>query len=103
MAGPDVAQPGTAVAADDVPVLADGVVPLGFAQGSGYRRPPALVRRGDGQILQLTPLLYAVLVAVDGRRSYGDVAAEATRTSGRTLHEDDARSLVEGKLCPLGL
>ena len=28
-----------------------------------------LVRRGDGQTLQLTPLLYSVLEAVDGRRT----------------------------------
>ena len=27
--------------------------------GSGYREPPALARRGDGQVVQLTPLLYA--------------------------------------------
>ena len=27
--------------------------------GSGYREPPALVRRADGQTVQLTPLLYA--------------------------------------------
>ena len=36
--------------------------------GSGYREPPALARRGDGQTFQLTPLLYLVLSAVDGRR-----------------------------------
>ena len=29
--------------------------------GSGYREPPSLARRGDGQTFQLTPLLYLVL------------------------------------------
>ena len=47
--------------------------------GSGYREPPALVRRGDGQMLQLTPLLYAVLEAVDGRRTYDEIAEAVVR------------------------
>jgi putative peptide zinc metalloprotease protein len=91
------------VAAADVPVPADGVVALGAAQGSGYRRPPTLVRRGDGQVLQVTPLLYAVMAAIDGRRSYDEVAAEAGRVAGRTLHADDVRTLIDQKLRPLGL
>jgi putative peptide zinc metalloprotease protein len=93
----------TAVAAADVPVPADGVVALGAAQGSGYREPPALVRRGDGQMLQVTPLLSAVIEAVDGRRTYAEVAAEASRTAGRELHADDVQALVDQKLRPLGL
>ena len=36
-------------------------------QGSGYRTPPALARRADGQTVQLTPLLYATLAALDGQ------------------------------------
>lgn len=56
---PDAAS--AAPASVEVPALADGVQLLGPAQGSGYREPPALVRRADGQTIQLTPLLYAVL------------------------------------------
>ena len=52
----------------DAPTRVDGVELIGEMVGSGYRTPPALVRRGDGQVLQLTPLLYTVLNAVDGRR-----------------------------------
>ena len=51
----------------DAPARVDGVQLIGEMVGSGYRTPPALVRRGDGQVLQLTPLLYLVLNAVDGR------------------------------------
>ena len=60
--GQPSAGPGT-----EVPARADGVQLLGEVQGSGYRRPPALARRQDGQVVQLTPLLHQVLVAVDGR------------------------------------
>lgn len=50
----------------DAPIRVDGVQLLGEMGGSGYRTPPALVRRADGQVLQLSPLLYLVLNAVDG-------------------------------------
>ena len=58
----------------DVPIRADGVELIGEMVGSGYREPPALARRGDGQTFQLTPLLYLVLSTVDGRRGYDEVA-----------------------------
>src|SRR4051812_3668668 len=103
MAGPQLAQPSSTVAPVEVPHTADGVVLLGFSQGSGYRRPPALVRRGDGQVLQLTPLLYAVLAAIDGQRDYAQVAAHASEATGRGVHADDVRTLVDDRLRPLGL
>ena len=53
----------------DAPARVDDVQLLGAMVGSGYRTPPSLVRRGDGQTLQLTPLLYLVLDAIDGQRS----------------------------------
>jgi putative peptide zinc metalloprotease protein len=87
----------------DVPVLASGTHLFGAQPGSGYVTPPALVRRADGQVLQLTPLLYAVLEAIDGERDLDAVAATASRVSGRELHRDDVRMLVEDKLQPLGL
>src|SRR5688572_17296541 len=71
-------------------------------QGSGYRTPPALVRRADGQTVQLTPLLHATLAALDGRRSYAEVAAVVAHSTGKPVTEDNARQLVD-KLRPLGL
>jgi putative peptide zinc metalloprotease protein len=87
----------------DAPARVDGVQLIGEMVGSGYRTPPALVRRGDGQVLQLTPLLYLVLSAVDGRRSCGQVAELVGKRLGRTVTEADVRSLVDGHLRPLGL
>jgi putative peptide zinc metalloprotease protein len=48
---------GSSTAGGHLPARADGVQLLGPAEGSGYREPPALVRRADGQTLQLTRLL----------------------------------------------
>lgn len=87
----------------DVPVRPEGVELIGEMQGSGYRTPPALVRRQDGQTLQLTPLLYAVLEAVDGRRGHGEIAAHASARTGRTISATDVETLVERQLRPRGL
>src|SRR4051795_723099 len=87
----------------DVPVLAPGTQLLGVQQGSGYVVPPALVRRGDGQVLQLTPLLYAVLEAVDGMRDAEGVAQAASEACGRGLAADDVMTLVDQRLRPMGL
>ncbi|OBF53903.1 hypothetical protein A5778_10945 [Mycolicibacterium monacense] len=81
---------------------ADGVELIGEMVGSGYRVPPSLVRRADGQTVQLTPLLYAVLRAIDGRRSAAEVAQEVSSSTGRTVSEDNVRHFVD-KLRPLGL
>src|SRR4051794_7139125 len=84
-------------------VRADGVELIGGMVGSGYRQPPALARRGDGQTFQLTPLLYLVLATVDGRRSYDEVAERVSAAYGRTVTGDNIRSLVDSQLRPLGL
>ncbi|MFB9239169.1 M50 family metallopeptidase [Plantactinospora siamensis] len=86
-----------------IPALARGVELIGTMRGSGYRTPPALVRRGDGQTVQLTPLLYHVLAAIDGRRDLASIAASATEASGRLITAENVRTLVEGRLRPLGL
>ncbi|WP_205761969.1 hypothetical protein [Arthrobacter mobilis] len=87
----------------DIPVPADGIELIGPSRGSGYREPPALVRRGDGQMLQLTGLLYAVLGAIDGRRTVEQVAAQASNGTGRLVTPENVRTLIASHLLPLGL
>lgn len=87
----------------DAPARVDGVELIGEMVGSGYRSPPALVRRADGQVLQLTPLLYLVLKLADGRRSCTEIAELVGRAMGRAVAEQDVRTLVDAHLRPLGL
>jgi putative peptide zinc metalloprotease protein len=82
---------------------ADGVELIGEMAGSGYRIPPSLVRRADGQTIQLTPLLYATLSEIDGRRTPAEVAEAVSESTGRTVTEDNIGQLVDSKLRPLGL
>src|SRR6478752_5622062 len=92
-----------AVSTPDVASRADGVELIGEMVGSGYREPPALARRGDGQTFQLTPLLYLVLETVDGRRGYDEVAQRVSAAYGRTVTPDNVRTLVDQQLRPMGL
>ena len=86
-----------------MPTLAEGVQLLGHATGSGYRVPPALARRADGQTVQLTTLLYQVLEALDGRRDLGELAEVVSAASGRTVSADNLRQLLDDTLRPAGL
>jgi putative peptide zinc metalloprotease protein len=73
---------------------ADGIELIGEMTGSGYKVPPSLVRRADGQTIQLTPLLYATLREIDGDRTPAEVAAAVSEATGRSVTEDNVRHLV---------
>src|SRR4051794_29272500 len=81
---------------------ADGVELLGHVQGSGYRKGAALVRRGDGQMVHLGPLMYGLLECIDGRRGTGELAAAMTDRLGRHLDEHQV-GLLARKLAAQGL
>ncbi|WP_346957750.1 hypothetical protein [uncultured Arthrobacter sp.] len=85
------------------PARADGVQLLGETKGSGYKQAPSLVRRADGQTLQLTRLLYLVLEAVDGRRSLEEIAQHAGSAYGKQVSAGNVQTLIESQLLPLGL
>jgi putative peptide zinc metalloprotease protein len=97
------ASPRPAAARPDVPVLADGIQLIGAQPGSGYKEPPSLVRRADGQMIQLTPLLFQVLEAIDGRRTYDEVAEQVTSTYGKPVNAANIVTLVDEKLRPIGV
>ena len=79
----------------DVPVRASGLELIGEIPGSGYKEAPSLVRRGDGQVMTLTPLLYAVLSAVDGRRDHDEIAAVVGPAIGRQVTAENVQTLCE--------
>ena len=87
----------------DVLVLADGVELLGEYEDSGFREPPLLARRGDGQMIKLTPLLYEVAAATDGGRDAEQVAAIVSEHLGRGVSAANVRQLAEQQLRPLGV
>ena len=76
---------------------------LGEYQDSGYRQPPSLVRRPDGQVIQMSPLLYRVTSRIDGTCGPAVIAGLVSADLGRTLTADQVSYLITEKLVPMGI
>jgi putative peptide zinc metalloprotease protein len=85
------------------PRLAEGVQLIGEYEGSGYKEAPSMVRRPDGQVIQLPDLLYRLAGKADGEHSYRQLADELGTEIQRRLDPEDVHFLVEEKLRPLGV
>src|SRR5436305_3339739 len=103
MAAAAAASPPAVRAGGEPLALADGVELVGEYEGSGFKDPPLLARRADGQMIQLTRLLYLIAEASDGRRDADTVAAIVSEHCGRTVGGRSVRHLVERSLRPLGV
>jgi putative peptide zinc metalloprotease protein len=84
------------------PTPADGLELLGEVHGSGYRDGACLVRRADGQMVQLGPLMFALLECADGRRDAAALACAMSEKLGRKLEPEHVARLAE-KLAEQGL
>src|SRR5947209_17775709 len=80
---------------------AEGVELLGPVHGSGYRDGAALVRRADGQMVQLGPLMYALLESAGGERDRAGAAAAASERVGRPVAAEQGAALA-GQLAAQG-
>ena len=85
------------------PRLAEGTELLGELKDSGFAQPQSLIRRADGQVIQLSRLLYLVACLLDGTRGVDGIAAEVSAELGRTLTGDQVSYLITAKLTPLGI
>jgi putative peptide zinc metalloprotease protein len=85
------------------PRLAEGVKLLGAYKDSGYSQPPSLAQRADGQVIQISPLLYQVACRIDGSRDPDAIAALVSADLGRSLDAGQVRYLITAKLLPLGV
>jgi putative peptide zinc metalloprotease protein len=85
------------------PTLAEAVELIGEYEGSGFKVPPSIVQRADGQVIQLPPLLYSVATKMDGRHDTESIAADVSAEIGRDLDESQVQYLIDDKLRPLGI
>src|SRR3954453_22551361 len=96
-------RPAASPAAEADPVAGPaGLELLGTVSGSGYKDGACLVRRADGQMVQLGPLMFALLESIDGRRDRVALARETSARLGRRREADHVDRLAE-KLARLGL
>ena len=82
-------------------VRSPGMSLLGPVQGAST--PSFLVRRADGQVVQLSQLLHTVVTRIDPRRRPDEIADSVSSAYGKTLTTEGLAFLVENKLRPLGL
>lgn len=78
---------------------------LGESAGSGLTEATWLIRRPDGQMLQVGRLVQLVVDALDesGTRQPAAVAESVSAAFGRTLTESGLQMLMEDVLLPAGL
>ncbi|HEU4974209.1 MAG TPA: hypothetical protein VFT50_03915 [Baekduia sp.] len=89
-------------ASPPAPRLLAGTELLGPVEGSGLREPPYLVRRPDGQVVQLSRVLYVIARHLDGRDATR-VAEDAGRELGLRVRPDQVAYVADEKLFPVGL
>jgi putative peptide zinc metalloprotease protein len=86
------------------PRLADGIELIGVYEGSGFKDPPHIVRRADGQVVQLPELLFVVAEeCADGASSCDELAVRVADRMKVQLTGEDVRFLCDEKLRPLGV
>jgi putative peptide zinc metalloprotease protein len=85
------------------PRLADGIELIGRYEDSGFKDPPYIARRADGQMIQMPGLLYLVAEEVNGERTPEEIAARVTEKLERGVAADDIQYLLDEKLRPLGV
>jgi hypothetical protein len=89
---------------------AAGLSLLGEYQGDEFAEPRFLVRRSDGQVIQLSWLLYLVAVAItevavqgNGTAAADVVAEQVSPEFGQEVTAANVRYMVATKLAPLGV
>ncbi|TNB75780.1 hypothetical protein FHJ30_03890 [Arthrobacter sp. BB-1] len=82
---------------------APGLVFLGQVEGSGLRERSFLLKRGDGQVVQLSELLHLVMVSISPDKPLPQAAREISATYGRELGASGLSYLLRARLAPLGL
>lgn len=86
-----------------VPRLADGTELIGEYQGSGFQEPKYILRRADGQVIQIPHLLYLLAGRIDGQRNVQQLTNQLSGEIGRTLHVEQVLFLLDKRLRPAGI
>jgi len=83
--------------------LLSGVEFLGRVEGSGLREAPYYVRRGDGEVVQLSRLLYLLAEQAQPGRSLEEIGRDAGARLDLNIRPEQVQYVLEQKLHRLGL
>jgi putative peptide zinc metalloprotease protein len=106
--GPQVDEPSAAPEHDldphrEIPRLARGIELIGLFEDSGFKEPPYIARRADGQVVQLPQMLFALAQQIDGHSDEGQIAERFSHAIERQVQPADVAMLVDQQLRPLGI
>jgi putative peptide zinc metalloprotease protein len=76
---------------------------IGEFEDSGFKQPPFIARRADGQVVQMAPLLFALAEEVDGVRDHAEIAERLSHRIQRGVTGEMAEALIDQQLRPLGI
>jgi putative peptide zinc metalloprotease protein len=76
---------------------------VGQFEESGLKDSPYVVKKADGQLVQLPHLLFLIAEHLDGSRTLEDIARDVSGKFDKQVGPGDVKLLVEEKLQPLGL
>lgn len=93
----------SAIATVQAPRLADGLELVGEFADSGFKRPPFIARRADGQVVQMHAMLYRLAELIDGRSSTEEIATRYSEAIQRLVKPADVEMLIDEQLRPLGI
>jgi putative peptide zinc metalloprotease protein len=103
LATTDPAPPTPSAAQAEPPLRrVDGIELVGEYKDSGFKTAPWLVRRSDGQVVQLPRLLYLIAEQADGRQSHEEIGAHVSEAMKRGV-DAGAVSLLAENLRTLGV
>jgi putative peptide zinc metalloprotease protein len=85
------------------PRLVEGTELIGQYQDSGFTQPRYLACRDDGQVVQLSELVYLLATLVDGHRDLDELADSLGAEIDRTVTREQVAFLLDNKLRPPGL
>ena len=85
------------------PGLAPGTELLGAYKDSGRLDAPSIIRRRDGRMMEVSPLLHQLAATLDPRHDLEWVAARLGAALGRSISPASVAYLVDQKLRPLGV
>lgn len=88
---------------NNFPKVAEGVELIGEYEGSGFKEPHFIARRSDGQVIQLSELLYLVAEAADGSSDPSTIAQKVSDRFDKSVSAENVDYLIEKKLRPLGV
>jgi putative peptide zinc metalloprotease protein len=85
------------------PRLADGLELIGEYRDSGFQEPHYILRRADGQIIQMPRLMYVLAASLDGNRDLAQLADVLSAEFDKVVRADQVGYLIDNRLRPAGI